>query len=214
MPQREVCRFIQEKEVKMKTISLLSLVGILLVSGCSREAEKKEIARWDEVQFKICLRAEPYNYKPGDAIDDASGEFEDIVLLSLPIKLDRGPGKTRAVQDGVWIRLAWNDVQVKEGNSGNPPCLVFDGFQWMIENKICTPYGTSWQHVGLQGTSSARFTKEEWSLFATPVPLAPDGRPVDPRVICKMWRWVKNGPRPNIVLGEKRDSERTVITPD
>ena len=166
---------------------------VLLMTGCA----KREASRWDEVQFKVCLRSEPY--KPGDTI--ASGEFEDLRVVSFPVQIKRGSGEADTIQDGIWLHVAWDDMRVEDKPR---PCLVFEGFRSLVENRFRSPYGTSWWDNGWQDLGNIAIL-EEWNSFQTSVGI--DSRGNDPRIWCKMWRWVKSPSKPDIELGEKRKRE-------
>jgi hypothetical protein len=182
----------------MKTTSAILLGAVLLFTGCAKE----EAPSWAEVQYRICLRSEPY--EKGDTT--LSGEFDDLLVVSLPVEIKRGPGEAHAVQDGVWIHFAWDDLQV--GNKPRP-YLAFDGFRSFVENQFRSPYGVSWHENGWQERGRAGIT-DEWDRLETFVPIDPSR--TDPRVLCKMWRWARSPEKPDIVLGERRECDSTAAS--
>ena len=185
-------------EELMKTRNVILSLGVFLIAGCAKE----EAPSWEEVQFKVSLRSEAY--KAGDTIP--SGEFEDLVVVSLLIRIKRGPGETHTVQEGVWLHVAWDDVRLEHKPCA---CLVFEGFRILMENRFCSPYGTSWWDNGWQDRGRISIS-EEWNSFQTSIGIDPSGD--DPRIWCKMWRWVRNSPKPDIALGQKQEREPTTST--
>ena len=193
----------------MKPLRLILSIGILLAAGCAKQEVTQEVTRWEEVQFKVCLRSEAH--KEGDTM--ASGDFEDLAVISLVIPIKSGPGEAHAVQDGVWVHVAWDDVRVEENRPPHfilgDPRLVFDGFRRFVENSFRSPYGVVWSsNVRGNDWGNRRIfhISEEWEFILTPVHIDPTMR--DPRIWCRMWRWVRNSPKPDIPLGQKREREQ------
>ncbi len=178
----------------MKSIGAVLTICALLLAGCAREEE----GAWEVVQFKVCLRSEPY--EKGDTT--LSGEFEDLLMVSLPVQIRRGPGETHAVQNGVWLHVAWDDVRVEQTPHA---CLVFDGFRSFVENRFRSPYGTSWWDNGWQERGRVSIA-EEWDHIQTSVGIDPGG--ADPRIWCRMWRWARSAETPDVILGRKEDAGR------
>ncbi|MGM0488532.1 MAG: hypothetical protein ACQESR_17450 [Planctomycetota bacterium] len=46
---------------------------------------------------------------------------------------------------------------------------------------------------------------DEWDRLQTSVRIDPRGD--DPRIWCKMWRWVRSSEKPDIALGDRRERE-------
>ncbi len=177
----------------MRFITTTVLLIVILNVSC---AEKPEQERWEEVQFKVALRSEPY--KRGDTYN--SGEFEDLFSLSVPIRIKSGPGEAHVVKDGFWLHVAWENLVLNERLNQ----LGFEGFRRRIDNHFKSPYGTSWWDIGWQEMGDVSISTE-WDIFQTPVGIASSDQ--DPRVWCKMWRWVKYSNKADIMLGKKRTSE-------
>jgi hypothetical protein len=200
------------EEMTMRTLGVILSMMFLPMIGCGDKEEatmigcgdKEEAIRWEEVQFRVCLRSE--GLKPGDAM--ASGEFEDILVVGLPIQVKAGPGEAHTIQDGVWLHVAWDDVRVEEKPR---PALVFEGFRRWVENRFSTPYGTSSRDIGWQHRGPT-WISEEWGRFRSSVPIDSSGN--DPRILFKMWRWVRHSQKPDIVLGQRRARELPAVTGD
>lgn len=183
----------------MKWIRLALLVTAMFAVGCEQKQQQTE--HWEEVQFKVALRSE--SYEPGDAI--TSGEFEDVLRISLPVQVKKGPGEAHVIKNNVWLHVAWDDLTVQE-TLGQ---LGFNGFRSRIENRFTSPYGTSWWDDDWQKLGNVDISTE-WDSFQTSVGIDASGN--DPRIWCRMWRWVKNSHKPNVVLGEKKNREPAAST--
>ena len=182
----------------MKSVSIIFLMIVAIAFGCTKE---QEVERWEEVKFKVALRSEAY--KKGDTCN--SGEFEDLLVLSIPICVKNGPGEAHAVKDGVWLHIAWDNLVLHKRLNQ----LGFEGFRRKIDNRFKAPYGTSWWDNGWQELGDVGISIE-WDLFQTPVGI--DGATGgDPRIWCKMWRWVPRSDKPAIILGKKKSEHQAAL---
>ena len=180
--------------MKNLTTTVLAL-AVVVFWGCGK---KPEAERWEEVEFRVALRSEPY--ESGDAIN--SGDFEDLILLSIPIQIKSGPGEAHAVKDCVWLHIAWDNLIFYDDMNQ----LGFEGFRRKIDNRFKSPYGTSWQDNNWQELGDVGISSD-WDIFQTPVGIGPSKQ--DPRIWCKMWRLASPSSQRDIILGQEKGSEQS-----
>jgi hypothetical protein len=189
----------------MKWTETLLVALLVLVVGCDKRiGAPPEVSRpldehWEAIEFRVCLRSEPY--KPGDII--GSGEFTDVFRMTIPVRIKDGPGEAHAIKDWVWFHAKWDGVRVVEGD---PRKLVFDNFSYLVENRYKTPYGSSWWDNGWNQPGTTGLNTQEWRDLQSTVGIDPSaGDPNhDPRIWCKQLRLAPVLSRPDILLGEKR----------
>lgn len=161
---------------------VLILTFAIILAGCAEEGQAPEKVETTAAQFRMALRAEPY--EPGDAL--TSGDFTELNLHTFPVTTGSGPKELVSCSDGVVLWIRWEKAGVATRSDPPQRYLMLGGFSYRLCNELVSPSGSSWPPSDWSEPRDVGWDRS-WDHYHTP--LAVDPSAARSPVLVLQWRW-------------------------